>query len=1129
MLRRALVAAWPLAPALLAAPFAGAAPAPLSAQGTRLLREPTISATQVAFTYGADLWVADRPGGLARRLTSTPAVEADPHFSPDGKWIAFTSNRSGMPEVYVVGVDGGEPTRLTWYPAASYARGWTPDGARVVYASSRETAPVGYDRLWTVAVTGGPSTVLPEPWGYDGSYAPDGKRIVVDRVTRWDWEWRSYRGGQNTPLTILDLSTLDETRLPNERTQDRYPVWMGGKVYFVSDRDWASNVWSYDVATGALQQLTHYRDAEVKWLNGGAGTLVYEQDGWIHTLDPATGKTQQLDITVRGDFPWAETRWENVSRQVNDVSLSPTGKRILMAARGEIFTVPVEDGSTRDLTRSSGADDRAPVWSPDGTKVAWFSDPGDGYALLIGDQDGLQRPRRIDIGESKMAWEPTWSPDGKLIAFEDNKVRIRIVDVASGKVTTADVGGVNIERGSMGLAWSPDSKWLAYAKTYPNDFRRIVAWSLESGKATPLTDEMADAQSPQWDRGGHWLYFLASTNLGLGSGWANTSAIRADPTYGVYLAVLRADDPTPFPPKSDEEGKAEEGGAGGRGGVPGVGGAPAGRRGGAGAGTDTVGAKPGGARGDSATAEVRIDTAGIGRRILALPVPVGRYVETLPGPKGTVFVAEAVEGSRGLTLHKFSVEERKADVFLRGASRMSVSADGKKLLYQTGDTWHVVGTEHAPAGGNGGARGGGGNDAIHPELRMQLDRMAEWGQIFDEAWHYERDFFYDPNMHGNDWNAVRARYRPLVQWVRHRDDLNYVLDQVNGELSVGHSFVFGGDMPAVDTSRVGLLGADLVADGGRWKISRIYTFESWNPGLAAPLDRPGLRVKVGDYLVGVNGVELTAAEDPYRLLDGTAGNQTELMVNDKPSVDGHWTATVVPIRSEAQLRQRAWVEDNRREVDELSGGKLAYVWVPNTGGPGVVSFDRYFFAQQDKAGAVIDERYNGGGNLDDYMVDYMTRHLRAAATNEVPGGAPFRLPQGVLGPKALLVNALAGSGGDYFAWVFREEKAGPLIGTRTWGGLVKSSVHYAMVDGGALTAPDNAVFDPVHNQWIAENQGVPPDIEVLMDAKSVAAGHDPQLERAVQEVLRMVQQAGSQTVTPPPHSKPSHRPGGGGR
>lgn len=1087
---------WSLFSALLLVAVMASALAAQSDEPTRLLRQPTLSASQVAFVYGGDLWIADRAGGVARRLTSTPAVESDPHFSPDGKWIAFASNRSGVTQVYVVGVDGGEPTRLTWYPASSQPRGWTPDGSRVLYASSREAAPVGYDRLWTVSPRGGPSTLLPAPWGWDGSYSPDGKRLVVDRVTRWDWEWRSYRGGQNTPLTILDLNSLDEVRLPNERTQDRYPVWIGDKIWFVSDRDWASNVWSYDVGTQQLQQVTHFTSAEVKWLNGSKNGLVFEQDGWIHTLDPATGQEKKLDVVVRGDFPWAEPRWEDVKDRINGGGLSPTGARAVFSARGEVFTVPVEHGDVRNLTRTSGVDDREPVWSPDGAQVAWFSDDGSGYVLLVAAQDGLGEPRRIDIGESKMAWETTWAPDGKKIAFVDDKVRVRVVDVASGKVTTADVGGSNIDRGGTGLTWSPDSKWLAYTKTFPNMFHRVVVWSSASNQVTPLTDEMADAQAPAWDRDGRHLWFLASTDIGLGSGWANTSSIKADASYNAYVAVLRNDDPAPFPPRSDEEKVKEEKKESGEDAKP-------------------EGGAPGGESAD-AGGDVRIDFGGIDRRIVALPMPGGHYYNMIAGPKGTVFIAERGENF-STTIQKFSLEDRKADTFVRGASAMAVSADGKKILLRQGRNWRVVDTGRPPENGKG---------TLDFQLRMHLDRMAEWAQMFDEAWRYERDFFYDPNMHGNDWNAVRARYRPLVKWVRHREDLRYLFDQINGELSVGHSFVGGGDYPDVDTTRVGVLGADLVADQGRWKISRIYTYESWNPGLTAPLDHPGLKVSEGTYLLAVDGQEVTASDDPYRALDGTAGKQTVLYLNDRPSMDGHWTVTVEPLRNEGALRQRGWVEDNRRKVDELSGGKLAYAWIPNTGGPGVTSFDRYIFAQQDKAGAVIDERYNGGGNLDDYMVDYMTRTLRAAVTNEAPGGKPFVLPQGVLGPKVLLINERAGSGGDYFPWAFRQQKVGPLIGTRTWGGLVKSSVHYAMIDGGTLTAPDNAVFDPINHEWIAENEGVPPDIEVLLDAKSVAAGRDPQLERAVQEALKLLEQNPPPTVEHPPYSKPSKRPGG---
>ncbi len=806
---------------------------------------------------------------------------------------------------------------------------------------------------------------------------------------------------------------------------------------------------------------------------------------------------------MRGDFPWAETRWEDVTDDVESVSLSPTGQRALMEARGEVFTVPVEHGDARNLTHSSDAADRRPLWSPKGDQIAWFSDAGgEGYALFLAGQDGLTPPRRIAIGESKLAWEPAWSPDGNHIAFVDDDVRVRVVELASGRVQTVDVGGVNIERGGMGLSWSPDSQWLVYTKTAPNNFRRVTVWSMASGQTHALTDPLADASAPAWDRDGRHLYFLASTDVALGSGWANTSAMQARPEYAAYVIVLRATDPSPFPPRSDEEPFEKENEDEGDEKKD----APKDEK------TEAADEKDGDKKENAVTVQIDLDR--IDRRVIALPMPEGNYAMTLAGPKGTVFIGEYAPGGNGMTLHHFSLEKREAAEFMTGVNQATVSADGQKMLVQSSGSWRVVGTASPP--GTGGER-------LDLNLRTKLDRLAEWKQMFDEAWRYERDYFYDPNMHGRDWNEVYQRYAPLVPYVRHRTDLTYLLDQVNGELSVGHSFVFGGDYPETESSQVGVLGADLERADGGWRFARIYTSESWNPDLVAPLDRPGMKVEAGHFLVGVNGVALSADDDPYRLLDGTAGQQTILHVNTRPTMDGAWTETVQPVRSENGLRQRAWVEDNRRRVDELSGGKLAYVWVPNTGGPGVVSFNRYYFAQQHKQGAVIDERFNGGGLLDDYMVDLMTRRLRAAVTNEVPGGAAFRLPAGILGPKVLLINELAGSGGDFFPWVFRQQNAGPLIGTRTWGGLVKSSVHYALVDGGALTSPDNAVFDPINNVWIAENQGIPPDIEVRQTAKAVAEGRDPQLERGVQEALRLLEQEGTPTVTPPPFSTPAVR------
>lgn len=1049
---------------------------------TRLLRQPTIAGDLIVFAYGGDLWSTTRAGGEARRLTATPAVESDPQLSPDGQLLAFSSNRDGVAAVYVMPSAGGAMKRLTWYPTASIARGWTPDGARVLYSTSRATAPSGYDRLWTVSAQGGPSTLLPAPWAQRGAYAADGKRMVIDRMSRWDVEWRNYRGGQNTALVLLDLDDLDEVQLPNERTTDIDPLWLGNTVYFISDRNRAANIWSYDVTSKALKQVTSFSNADVKTLSGSANTLVFEQDGYLHTHDVASGRTQRLNVTITGDFPWAAPRWTDAARGfIATAQLSPTGKRALMEARGDIFTIPADKGDARNLTRSSNAADRAPVWSPSGTQIAWFSDNGSGYALKIANQDGTGATRSIGIGDSKMVWNSTWSPDGKKIAFVDDKARVRVIDVASGEIATADTDGNTIARGGMGLTWSNDSRFLAYSKQFPNMLRRIVVWNAESKQARPVTDAMAHALSPAWDRDGRHLYFLGSTDLGLAAGWANTSSIGVQATYAPYLVVLRNDDPTPFGPQSDEEAVTP-------------------------------------ARPDTASTPLRVDFEGIEQRIVALPgVPTRRYSTMIAGPRGSVFFGEAVENQPGLVLHKFTIADRKLEVFARGVSRVTASADGRKLMYSSGPSWQVVDATRATAAPDA--------PRLNVVLRTYVEPAAEWQQIYDESWRYQKDFFYDPGTHGADWNAVKRRYEPLLAHVKHRADLNYVLDMVNGELSVGHSFVGGGDLPGVDTVRVGLLGADLEASEGRWRITRIFTSEVWNPGLSAPLAAPGLRVSAGNYILAIDGVELTANDDPYRLLDGTVNRQTVLTINTTPSMQGARTITVVPIASEAALRQRAWVEDNRRKVDELSAGKLAYIWVPNTGGPGVVSFNRYFFSQQDKLGAVVDERFNGGGNLDDFMVDMMNRSVRAGITNEAPGSQPMVVPAGVLGPKVLLINELAGSGGDYFPWAFRHLKIGPLIGTRTWGGLVRSCSHYPMLDGGSITSPCNAIFQP-GGSWVAENEGVPPDIEVRMDAKAVAAGRDPQLERGVQEALRLLGNTDRRIIVPP-FPRPAGWPRGG--
>jgi tricorn protease len=1070
-----------------------------SAQETRLLREPTVSDRHVAFAYAGDIWVAGRDGGEARRLTSFPGVESLPHLSPDGRSVVFSGAYDGNTDLYLVPTAGGEPERLTWHPAPDLARGWTADG-RVLFVSGRDNAPRPMPAFFTIAPGEAMPERLPVPRAHEGD-VQDG-RLAYEKVTRWDPEWRGYRGGQAQPIRLLDLDTLDETTVPWEGSVDTQPVWIGETVYFLSDRDDATNVWAYDTGSGDLRQLTQHADYDVKSLDAGGGALVYEQAGRLHRLDPETGEARALQITARGDTPWARTQWEEVDDAITNASLSPTGQRALVEARGEIFTVPVEDGDWRNLSRASGAADRFPAWSPDGQHVAWFSDASGEYQLVIGDPAGIEPPRALDLPAPSFYYTPTWAPDAERIAFTDTDRNLWAMDVASGEAVRVDGDAYAHPQRSLDPAWSPDGRFLAYAKRGDNQFRRVFVWDAETGETHAVTDGLSDAFSPAWDAGGKYLYTLASTNLGVASGWLDMSAFERDVTFAPYLVVLDAETPSPLLPQSDEEpapdddaddeGDDEEEEADAE--------------------EDTD------AEGDADDLPtVEIDFEGIADRTLPLDLPEANYVELMAGAEGVLLLAEI--GDEGATLHRYSLEDREAEPFLSGITAASVSHDGQKLLYGAGDTWGVIETSGSPSVGDG---------ALSLGLRARIDPAQEWAQIFDDAWRFQRDYFYAPNLHGADWDAVRAMYRPWLAHVRHRSDLTYLLDVMGGETSVGHSFTGGGDQPDVETVPVGLLGADVEVEDGHYRIARIYTGEAWNPDLHAPLAVPGVDVSEGDYLVGVDGQPLTAATNLYRPFEATAGRQTVIHVNDRPAFEGARRVTVVPVASEVGLRQRAWVEDNRRLVDRRSGGRLAYVWVPDTGQSGYESFNRYYFAQQDRDGAVIDERYNNGGTAANYIVDVLARERYGYFNNPVGERRPWSTPiAGIWGPKVMVVNEMAGSGGDLLPYMFRARGVGPLVGSRTWGGLVGIWDTPPLVDGGYITAPRGGFFD-LEGRWAVENEGVAPDVDVEVTPRDWVEGRDAQLVRAVDLALEMLEEEPVVRLPEPPPPVRARRPSTGG-
>jgi tricorn protease len=1099
---------------------------------TRLLRTPTVSATQIAFAYANNIWIVPRSGGNARRLTSFQGQTSNPHFSPDGKWIAFSGEYAGNFDVYVVPADGGEPRRLTWHPGGDLAQGWTPDGKSILFTSSRATwAPSGAPRFWTVPAEGGVEEPMSLPRAYQGKISADGARIAYRMNNSWDEERRNYRGGQNRPIWIVDLKSYDLVSPPWTDSKDVDPVWLDDAVYFISDRDGVANVWEYQTKSKKLTQLTKFRDFDVKALDSGAGSLVFEQAGYVHELDPRNGKERVVNITAAGDFPWMMPNWEDVTNRITNMALSPTGKRVVVEARGEIFTIPAEKGDVRNLTNSSGSAERDPAWSPDGKFISYFSDKSGEYRLYIEAQEGLTPPREIVLQNPTHYYTASWSPDSKKLLFTDTNLKVWVLDVASGQAKVVGNDPWMVPNRTLNPVWSPDSKWVAYASRLRSMYHAIFVSNAETGETKQITDGLADAVWPAWDASGKYLWFLASTDFGLRSQWLDMTSYDHDENFGLYLAVLKKADASPLLPESDEDKGV---GTGRRALPPGAcpgeagGGPPENPQG------EPAAAAAPSPRGARPPVTVQIDFDGLQQRIISVPgIRERQYEELRSGTEGTVFYVEAGRNppgggpGPGGELSRYRLCDRKATSFAAGVATYEVSADGRKLLYRT-----------APPPGAGGPPAPGtpppvpslflvdadrtppqaGQGRLNVTLRTFLDPRQEFKQIFNEGWRNERDYLYVPNMHGADWPKMREMYGQLLPYVNHRADLNYLLDMMGAEIAIGHSYVRGGDMPQVPPVQGGLLGADFTVENGRYRLSRIYDNESWNPDLRAPLAAPGANVAVGDYILAINGIELKAPDNIYRLLDGTANRQTSLTVNSSPVMEGARNVTVVPVTNEQGLRTRAWVESNRRLVEKLSDGQLAYVYLPNTGQPGYSSFNRYYFSQQDKKGVVVDERFNGGGSAADYIVDVLGRDFDGYFNNVAGDRYPFTSPAaGIWGPKVMIINEMAGSGGDLMPYMFKRRKIGLLVGKRTWGGLVHTADTPPFIDGGAMIAPRGGFFTR-DGKWAVENEGVGPDIDVENWPKDVIAGRDPQLERSVAEAMRLLKERPVDRMTkePPP-------------
>ncbi|MFO0969165.1 MAG: PDZ domain-containing protein [Gemmataceae bacterium] len=1049
----------------------------------------------VVFSYATgNLYTVPAKGGVARRLTSHEGYEMFAHFSPDGKWLAFTGQYDGNTEVYLMPAEGGAPKRLTFTATLgrdeisdrmgpnNIVMGWK-NNEEVIFRSRMREPNDFIGQLYTVDVKGHLPKQIPVPRGGFCSFAPDGKKMAYNRVFREFRTWKRYRGGMADDIWIHDFDKKTTENITNTPDQDVFPMWHGSTIYFISDRDENKrfNLFSYDLNTKATKQFTHFKDWDIKFPSLGDKAIVFENGGYIYRFDIADGKAAKVAIRILEDSLGSRTQLKDVSKNINAYEISPDGKRALFSARGDIFTVPAKEGMTRNLTHSAGVHDRNPKWSPDGKWIAYISDASGEDEIWLAPQDGSSAAKQLTKAGPPYKYALAWSPDSKKILWADKKMRLRYVDAASGAITQVDQAKAWEIKDYV---WSPDSKWIAYARPEEETLEKVYLFSVEKAKSFPVTDGWYESNHPAFSGDGKYLFFVSERDFN-----PIYSSTEWNHAYGdmgrIYMVTLAKETPNPFTPKSDEVAIKEE---------PKKDGMDEKK-------DDKKDKKDKEAK---KPLDVKIDLDGIQTRLLQLPIPVGAYTG-LESVGSAVYYFRSKRGE-GSSFYLFDVAANK-ETSLGKINGYEISADEKKMLVNKDGSYYIIdlpkGTITA-------------SDALNLSgLTVQLDKKAEWRQIFHEAWRQMRDFFYDPGMHGTDWKGIRNRYEPLLSHVNHRADLTYVIGEMISELNVGHAYVGGGDLPKLNRIQTGLLGAELEQDKtGFYKIARILKGSSWDKNLRCPLDELGVNVSAGEYIVALNGKPTNEIVNIYEPLMGTVGKPVTLKINKTPDLKGARDVTIRPIADEQPLYYWNWVEGNIRKVDAATKGKVGYLHIPDMQQTGLNEFAKRFYPQLRKKALIIDVRGNGGGNVSPMIIERLRREIAMVhmSRDTMPRPNPEEM---LLGPKVCLMNEFSASDGDLFPYRFRHYKLGKLIGKRSWGGVVGIRGSLPFLDGGTLNKPEFASYSVDGKEWIIEGHGVDPDIVVDNEPAQEYAGNDQQLNRAIEEILRDLREH-ERTLPPPP-------------